>query len=173
MKYRKTIGIALAALVLLAALTITGIALRRNSGGEGRFERDIIDRVRFTASPTSLTMTDAVPGEETELTFTLTAQKTEADFYAMIHSIRIEGLEYASVRFQSDNAGDAYVPENLLLPAENTGPTEVTWTVMILYTPDSAGSTEFAVEIDYSAGLTQETADEHILSIPMQVTVTE
>ena len=170
MKHIKFAATLLAAAVLVAALTAGAVALRRSSGGTGAYKHDIIDRVRFTASPTDLSVTGAAPGEEIELMFTLTAQKTEADFYAMIHKITPEGIAFTSIRYQSEDGTEAYAPRNLLLPAENGKPTEVRWTVSILFTPDTLADFDFSLEIDYTAGLTEATADEHLLRVPLHVT---
>ena len=167
----KRIWIALAVFLLLAAFALTGIAILRPAQSSGSYERDIIDRVCFSVENTDFVLPGGTGGtEESELVFTFSAKKTEADFYAVIHSIELSGLDYRSMTFQAAEANRPYIPEDLTLPAENGKPTELRWTVTVNFTADSAAAKDFELLIDYSAGMTPATADEHILSIPMHLT---
>ena len=170
MTRNKKIGIAALVLLLLAAFALTGIAIIRPAQSSGSYERDIIDRVRFSVENTDFVLTQEPGGTgETELVFTLSAQKTEADFYAVIHSVNLIGLNYRSMTFQAMDADQPYIPEELTLPADNGKPAELKWTVTVNFTADPAAAKDFELQIDYSSGITPATADEHILSVPMHV----
>ena len=159
-----------AALILIAAAVTTVIAVTHPAGSSGRYDRDIIDRVRFTVQDTDFTLAKTTDGPETfELSFRLTAQKTEADFYAVLHSVEIEGLTYDSMIFQTAS-GDVYLPEEMPLPAEGGRPVPVEWTVRLVFTAQTADSADFDLVLSYTSGVTQETADGHVLKVPMHIT---
>ena len=166
---RKALIIAAAA-VLLAAAVFTVFAVSRPAKSEGGYERDIIDRVRFSVDNTQFSLLK--PETENtlcELEFTLRAEKTEADFYAVLHSAEFEGLDYETVVFQTA-AGDNYVPQEMPLPAENGKTVPVEWTVRVRFPAGEADGIGFSLVLNYTSGITQETAEEHILKIPMQIT---
>ena len=165
---RKALILIMAAVLLIAAV-FTAIAVTRPSAGEGQYHRDIIDRVVFSVDPTHFSFVKTEQGDGTcELEFTLTAKKTEADFYAVLHTAELEGLDYESMIFQTA-AGDAYAPQDLMLPAENGKAVPVTWTVRVRLASAAALNTDFSLVLRYTSGMTQETAEEHVLRIPMQI----
>lgn len=169
MSNNKKIWILPAVLILLTAFALTGIAILRPARNSGTYNRDITDRVRFTVENTDFVFPkETSESGEAELIFTLHAKKTEADFYAVIHSIELTGLKYNSMTFQTVDSEINYIPENLALPAVRGEAVEVTWIVTVNFTP-KAEPQDFELQIDYTAGITPTTADEHILSIPMHL----
>ena len=168
---KRNILITVITAVLLAAAVITGIALSRPAQSEGGFDRDIIDRVRITVDATQFTVEKPENADALcELEFQLCIQKTEADFYAMLRSADLEGLDYESMIFQTAS-GDVCVPQDLTLPAENGKPVPVEWTVRVRFAPATAQTLDFSLALNYVSGITQETAEEHVLKIPMQIVV--
>ena len=160
-----------AALLLLVSSVITVIAVRNPDKSKGGYTRDIIDRVSFTVDHTKFMFTRSENAkEEYTLAFTLTAAKTEADFYAMIHSVEIEGLRYNNMIFQTA-VGESYVPQDMILPAEKGKAMPVTWNVILSFSAPAKNTVDFSLKLDYTSGITPDTAEEHILNIPMQITM--
>ena len=168
---KNRILIIAAAILLLVTSVITVIAGRNPDKSKGGYTRDIIDRVSFTVDNTRFIFTRSENAkEEYTLAFTLTAAKTEADFYAMIHSVEMEGLSYNSMIFQTA-AGDSYVPQDMILPSEKGKAAPVTWNVILTFSAPAKNTVDFSLKIDYTSGFTPDTAEEHILNIPMQITL--
>ncbi|MBQ6022118.1 MAG: hypothetical protein IJL25_04230 [Clostridia bacterium] len=165
------IVIAITAELLIAVFCAVAAAVHKPAETDGSFVQEITDRVRFTVSPTAFTFAPPEEDEPLEFRFTLTAEKNEADFYAVIHSVTLTGANYESVRFQTESGADNAVPHQLVLPAENGKAQEVRWEVTVRLPADAAGTNAFELAIDYTAGITQETADEHILTVPLKVTI--
>ncbi len=172
MKRKRTMLTAAAAVVLIIAFAAAAVALRGPAKQEGTYHRDVLERVCFTVENTDFTVEKETDGaEDCTLRFTLRAQKTEADFYAVIHSVRVEGLDYARLTVQGANAQTVNPPEELALPAENGTPTELAWDADVLFTAAEAGDTDFELVIRFTSGITPQTADEHILRVPMRLHV--
>ncbi len=131
---RKISLISIFLLLIGSVAAVTVIAASRSSESTGPYERNVIDRVRFQVENTDFSLLKSKDGpEEFEVAFTLTAEKTESDFYAILHSIDLDGLEYDSLIFQS-NSNENNVPADLPLPAENGKTVPLQWTVKLLFT---------------------------------------
>ena len=168
----KRIVICAAVLLLAAVFAAVAAAVYNPFSAKGSYERDILDRVRFTVSPTEFTFDDVNDAEDPiEFTFTLTAEKTEPDFYAVLNSVTLTGANYESIRFQTETGGDNAVPNELLLPAENGKTVEVRWAVTVRIPAETAESGKLQLAIRYTSGITADTADEHILIIPISITI--
>ena len=172
MNRTKRILLLTAAVVLLAVFTAVAIAVQKPAGSDGGFRQDVTDRVRIAVDRTDFTFDDNAEGTDGyEFTFTLSAEKTEADFYAVIHSVTLSGAAYESIRFQTVSDTENLPPEELTLPAENGKTKEVQWEVSVRLPADAAGENDFQLIIDYTSGMTPDTADEHFLEIPLHVTI--
>ncbi len=170
--HKKHILLIAAALAVLAGVfAVVAAANRRPAVTGGKYERNVTDRVTFIVEPTSFTFDGTGTGEEAhELRFTLRAKKNEADFYAVLHSAVLEGLDYTSVTFQTAGGDKNYVPNELPLPAENGIAEEIVWQVTVLLGTSAPEEKEFSLILHYTSGLTPETADEHYLEIPLKIT---
>ena len=163
--------IAAALAVLIGVFAVIAGANRRPAETGGKYERDITDRVTFIVEPTIFAFDSTENGEEAyELRFTLRAKKNEADFYAVLHSAVLEGLDYTSVTFQTAEGDKNYVPNELPLLAENGVAEEIVWQVTVLLGTKAPENKEFSLVLHYTSGLTPETADEHYLEIPLKIT---
>lgn len=173
MKKRKTKYIALFLIVVLAVGIPTGVYAVKNgtspTSSAGGYFSAIVDRVDITLSKTDFSFTKTQDGTQTFLlTAELTIKKGEPDIYACIHSVDVNGAKCNYVLFTpgAENGSEAAPNELILRSAEKR-----TWNVEI--SVDIAAKTTITPEltIDFSSGLTQETADEHLTSIPLNITV--
>ena len=173
MKKSTVAGIAIcAALVLLVPLTVwafkTGRAAKSQSGS---FNRQIIDRIDFAVENTEFVMEKpAAEGTDYTVTFYFSAKKTQADFYGRIDSVRVTGLTYDNIVFLPQNEYcDGKTLTDLLLPVAEGEPQEAKWRGDMTFTAASATPLTPVIEITYTSGLSPQTADTHILEIPLTI----
>ena len=174
MKKNTLIGILLcAALVIAVPVTVwafkTGQAPKNQSGS---FTRRIIDRIDFSVENTEFVLKQSESGpEDHTISFYFSAQKTQADFYGRIDSVKINGLTYDNIVFvpQNDNC-DGLTLTDMLLPVKDGEPAEVRWRADVTFTAADAKPLAPVIEITYTSGMTQQTADTHILEIPLSIT---
>ena len=162
-----------AALVVLIPLTVWAIKSgKAPETHSGHFSRQIIDRIDFSVENTEfqLKKTATLP-EDFTLSFYLSAKKTQADFYGRIDSVRITGIDYDNVVFLPQNENcDGMTLNELLLPVKDGEPAEVKWRADLTFTAQTASPLSPVLEITYTSGMTYQSADTHILEIPLSVT---
>ena len=98
-------------------------------------------------------------------------KKTQTDFFGRIDSVKINGLTYDNIVFvpQNDNC-DGLTLTDLLLPVADGEPAEVKWRADLTFTAADARPLSPVIEITYTGGMSEETADTHVLEIPLSVT---
>lgn len=163
----KKIIIPLCAVLLVAsAITAGGLIKAANSPTKTAtpYSSEIVDRININIDSTSFTYGTAAEGGY-EFSFTLTAEKTEADFYARIDSFEITGLEYTSIVFEALNdTPDKSITDSLVLSANNGEATEYSWKITVYTATKPASAT---AEICYTSGLTELTSESHIKQISL------
>ena len=161
---------ALAVAVPLAVWAVkTGQAPQAQSGS---FSRQIIDRIDFAVENTEFVLKKTADGpEDYTISFFFSAQKTQADFYGSIDSVRITGLAYDNIVFipQNENC-DGLTLTDMILPVKDGEPAEVKWKAELTFTAQTAAPLSPVMEITYTSGLSQQTSDTHILEIPLAIT---
>ena len=170
MNRNKLILLCAAILTLAAVLVTVGIAVGRPTQSEGGYYRDVIDRLDIGVEHTEFRLA-ADPDGEYEVSFRLSLKKAEADFYALLHSVQIEGVQVKTLTFCNVTGNAEFMPRDLLLPAENGVAKEIAWDVTLTFTAAEAGELPFSLTLDYTSGMTRDTADEHILEIPMKAVI--
>lgn len=166
--------------VLISFILLTGIhagvfAVQNTNANSqsGEFNTQIVDRINFSLKNTDYVLKKTKDGTETfQINFTFTAKKEEADFYAIINSFKISGIEYDNIIFEAaeENKDNAY-PDSLVLSAENGTPVQYTWNATLTFTVNDKGTFSPCVEIDYTSGLTKQSASSHYLEIPLTITI--
>ena len=161
--------------LLVISVPITVLAIRSGKTPQaqsGSFSRKIIDRIDFSVENTEFVLKKSSDGpEDYTISFYFSAKKTQADFYGRIDSVRINGLPYDNIVFfpQNDNC-DGLTLTDLLLPVKDGEPAEVRWRADLTFTAADVRPLSPVVEITYTGGMSEETADTHILEIPLSVT---
>ncbi len=172
MKTKKWLVISAFALALLlipiSALAGSSAASPTKTGGG--FSRNIIDRLNITIDKTEFTFKKS-NGNLYNVSFTFTAEKTEADFYGVLNSFSVNGTEYEYALFTAGENNTDYVINNTVLPASDGKTQPLSWTVTIPCKITSAGTVNGTIKIEYTSGVTKETAAPHVLKIPLTVTV--
>ncbi|MBQ6419795.1 MAG: hypothetical protein IJK02_01850 [Clostridia bacterium] len=165
---RRWLLLSLTAL-LLAGVVIVHAALQPKKS-EGVYENKIVDRVNFSLENTSFVLNRADAGKEISLDLTFRAKKNEADFYAVLESLRFEGITYRTATFTCMTPGQSCLPEKLPLPAENGEPVEMVWEIVLVFTPSNAQAFTFYLDVEYTAGLNEYMTDDRLVRIPVNVT---
>ena len=103
----------------------------------------------------------------------ITIEKTEPDFYGMLHSITINGADFGYTMYTAGaNNGDAALPEEVMLPTGENGVYPLEWelTFTVPY-EDGRNTYELTLDIDYSTGVKPALAQRYNASIPVKITV--
>lgn len=174
MKKSTLFGI-LICVLLVAAVPVsvwaykTGRAPKAQSGS---FSRQIVDRIDFCVENTEFVLNKPKKGGENyTLTFYISAKKTQADFFGRIDSVRVTGIDYDNIVFLPQNENcDGLTLNDMLLPVKDGEPAEVRWKAELTFTAQSDTPPEPVVEIAYTGGMTQQTADSHLLEVPLRIT---
>ncbi len=162
-----------AALVIAVPLTVWAVKSGKAPQSQsGSFSRRIIDRIDFSVENTEFVLKKSESGpEDYTISFYFSAKKTQADFYGRIDSVKINGLTYDNIVFvpQNDNC-DGLTLTDMLLPVKDGEPAEARWRADMTFTVADAKPLAPVIEITYTSGMTQQTADTHILEIPLTIT---
>jgi|LSQX01.2.fsa_nt_gb hypothetical protein len=174
MKKRGFITISVVLLVCITALVAIGVNIIYADRTDGKFEQGVVNRVNFTLSPTSASYTTGT--DEYVFEATLTAQKNEAEFYAILHSLTVSGMEYSHIvltpLLQYDVAADFNDLKMVsIVNDKNTYvPAKYGWTVQIFFDQNSVIENP-TVDITYTSGIKETAADKRILSIPIEIDI--
>ena len=175
MKNNKLIS-AFSILFLLVSIPLTVFAIRASQKpveSTGGYYHTLVDRVDVSADHTEFTFQKPdSPGDPCEITFLLTVKKCEADLFARLDSIGINGISYQNAAFFCETQGlENTVPERLLLPVSNGECIPLTWRVSVTASFPSKGDYTASLQLNYTSGLTEESADSRMLEIPLLVHV--
>ena len=174
MKHRKTL-ISVLCLILVSALMITGFAVTKYkfTSSSGETVSQYINRVNINVSATEFTFSRADENGMLECRTVITIEKTEPDFYGMLHSITINGAEFGYTMYSAGkNNGDAALPEEVILPTDENGVYPLEWelTFTVPY-EDGKNTYNLTLDIDYSTGVKTNLAQKYNISIPVTIIV--
>ena len=161
-----------AALVILVPLSVwafkTGAAPKAQSG---QFVRKIIDRIDISVDNTDFILAKpAADGSDYTVSFIFSAKKTQADFYGRIDSVQIKGIAYDNIVFVPQNEYcDGMTLNDLLLPVADGEPAEVVWRGDMTFHAADDATLSPVIEVTYTSGMSRQTADTHILEIPLSI----
>ncbi len=162
-------------LILVSILLITGTAVAKNkfTSSSGEKVQNVINRINYTVSATEFTFKEADKNGMLECRMTITIEKTEPDFYGMLHSITINGAEFGYTMYTAgkDN-GDSSLPEEVLLPTGENGVYPLEWelTFTVPY-EDGKNAYNLSLDIDYSTGVKANLQQRYNTSVPVTITV--
>lgn len=174
MKHRKML-IAALCLILVSALMITGFAVTKYkfTSSSGETVSQYINRVNINVSATEFTFSRPDENGMLECRTTVSIEKTEPDFYGLLHSITIGGTETGPVVFTAgkDN-GNALLPEEVFLPVNEDGTYPLTWEIAFSI-PYEDGKTTYEATLDfnYTTGVKTNLTQRYMTSIPVTITV--
>lgn len=176
MKRKKLLTAAICLCVISSLLiTAAAAAIYKFSSSSGEKVQHIVNRVNITVSATEFTYSNV--GSDGMLTCTtkVSIEKTEPDFYGMLHSITVSGAEFGyTIYTPGKNNGDAVLPEEVALPANEDGTYPLEWEISFTV-PYEAGRSvyEIDLDIDYTTGLKPNNTQRYQTNIPLTLTVEE
>ena len=174
MKHRKTL-IAGICIILACVLTVTGAAVTKYkfTSSSGEAVSQYINRVNINVSATEFTFSRADENGMLECRAIVSIEKSEPDFYGMLHSITIGGTQTGPVIYTAgkDN-GNALLPEEVMLPVNADGTYPLTWEIAFSI-PYEDGKTTYdaTIDINYTTGVKTNLTQRYMTSIPVTVTV--
>ena len=99
-------------------------------------------------------------------------RKTQGDFYGMINSFTLSGIDYESITFTalSDKA-QGKTTDSLVLTATKGEPDIYRWQVDITLKLTEKGTFTPKVKLSYTSGTSEDSAMEKFTEIPLKITV--
>ncbi|MBR3767127.1 MAG: hypothetical protein IKL10_02685 [Clostridia bacterium] len=173
---KHKIAMLIVSVILLIGITVSAVATvggKKPSVQSGSFENLIADRIEVTLENTDFTLNKSSSDTETfTLTFYLTMKKTQADFYALINNFTFSDISYDNIVFTALNEKTQDKTLNdLFLTAQNGEPDTFKWQVDVTLSVKDAGKYTSLIKIDYTSGMTQNTATQKLMEIPITITV--
>lgn len=153
-----------------AAAVIGG---KKPDTASGKTENLISDRIALTLENTEFTITkNSEESKKYTLTMYLTASKTQGDFYAVINGFEFSGIAYDNIVFTAltEKAENKTIDE-LTLTATDGIPDEYKWQIDITLNILGKGVYSPVVKIDFISGMSESTAMEKLIEIPVTITV--
>ena len=168
-------------LTLISVLVLTGIIITASAiaGGKkpdihsGKTENLIADRISYTLRNTDFVIKKtSAEAEKYTLTLFLEVKKTQGDFYGVLDSFTLSGIEYDSIVFTDlTEKGDAKIPSSLLLTATDGEPDVFRWQLDVNLTLSEKAVYTAAARLQYTAGTSEASAMTKIAEIPVTITV--
>ena len=172
---RKKLFTAGMCMIIASLLVITGAAVTKYkfTSSSGEAVSQYINRVNINVSATEFTFSRADENGMLECRAIVSIEKSEPDFYGMLHSITIGGTQTGPVIYTAgkDN-GNALLPEEVMLPVNADGTYPLTWEIAFSI-PYEDGKTTYDATIDfnYTTGVKTNLTQRYMTSIPVTVTV--
>lgn len=174
---RKKIITAVISIVLALGASAAAVAAINTlaSKTEGSTESYIVNRVNMTFDNTDFTFENVNKGDTLTCKAHFSIEKTEPDFYGVLNSFAVQGVALKNVVFTAGKGnGTALFPSAQVLPTVNGKTSALEWDVSFSFVWDgSASEYKLSANADYTTGVTQETAQRFITSIPITIKVNQ
>lgn len=169
---RKAV-IACICVILCLASVVTCVAVYYGFATEKHGEQisETVNRVNFSFSDTEQQFEYNKDGYMAEVEFS--ASKTEADFYAEMHSFSVEGMDYdrAEIIPVDSEDGDNPVFEGAVLPASDGKPQTVKWIIRIYFKGEKNSEFMPVINIDYLSGVKKNVCDRRLYSCQLKLEI--
>lgn len=172
---RKKLLTAGICLIIISMLAITGVAVTKYkfNSSSGETVSQIVNRVNIEVSATEFSFNRVSKDGMLECRTVVSIEKTEPDFYGLLHSITLSGQEFGYTMYTAgkDN-GDALLPEEVSLPTNSNGTYPLEWEVAFTIPYEEGKNTyEVSLDINYSTGVKTNLVQRYMTSIPIKITV--
>lgn len=175
MKFSKKPAFVFFVILLCIALcaTATAAITRLASKSQGKTQSYIVNRVNITFENTEFTFDNVSAGDTLTCKAHVSIEKTEHDFYGVLNSITISGTPFSSTIFSAGkNNGDSSIPENAVLPVSDGKTVPLEWDIEFSFVFDGETAIyNLNADIDYTTGVSKNTAQRYITSVPITVYV--
>ncbi len=175
MKFNKKSAFIFCLILLCAALCATATAAITHlaTKSQGETQSYIVNRVNITFENTEFTFDNAAAGDLLTCKAHVSIEKTEPDFYGVLNSITISGTPLSSTVFSAGKNNDSAVsPKNAILPVSDEKTVPLEWDVEFSFVYDGETTIyNLTADIDYTTGVSKETTQRYITSVPITVSV--
>ena len=170
MKNKKLLTAAIC-IVMISLLVITGAAVTKYkfASSSGETVSQFINRVNLEVSATEFNFNRISKDGMLECRTVVSIEKSEADFYGVLHSITLSGADFGYIMYTAGkNNKDALLPDEVAITANDPLEWEIAFTV-----PYEQGKTTYdlTLDINYSTGVKPNLAQRYMTSIPVIITV--
>lgn len=177
---QKTLALCALLALLLAAvpMLVRGMA-GTNTGTDpfstgGGWESRLVNRVNLAADKTQFVFIHD-GSNRYRLSFTLTAEKTEPDFYAQLDALELLGFSFERMLLTAhESNGAAVALDGAVLPVGKDGlPQALRWTVVVEFTADTQEMLSFTptLRLSYTAGTRYALRDSYCADIPLAIKI--
>ena len=175
-KTGNRLTILITSIILIIGITVTAFSVgngKNPSVQAGEYQNLIADRIEITVKNTDFRIKKTTDSAETyTLTLTLSAKKTQPDFYAVINDLTISGVAYDNVVFTAlTRAAENKTLKNLTLTSTNGEADLFSWQIDATMTFSGKGVYNATLNIDFTSGITRDTAVQKLTEIPITITV--
>ena len=165
---RRIMLLILAAALCLGAVTVFAVTRRADNTLTGAYEQPFIDRVNIAVSQTEFIFDSPKNGDELVCPFTFSISKSEAEFYARLDSLAVEGDGLTCVTYTARD-DSALAPERVVLTSNEGKPTELSWDISFTAPYKRGGAYNAVLKIVYTSGADEINCDSHIKEIPLKI----
>ena len=160
--------------LLLTAGAVCAAVLRSPEKAEGSYYRGILDRVNVEVSPTRFVFASPEAQDETLVCeLTLKLSKTEGDFYGKLLDLDVEGLDYDALQISDETGGGTLSKNGAFLPVDKDGAPQPLTLRLTLTFPRPETQVSPVLSLHLLSGMSEGTADERFLEIPLEFVFTE
>ena len=167
----RIIALIITAALLVGAATAFAVTRQADRTLEGHFEQPFVDRVNIAVSQTGFVFESPEEGDDLVCSFTFSIAKQEADFFARLDSLAVEGDGIKAVTYTAGNDGFTE-PERVVRMSEDGEPEVLSWDIGFTV-PYTKGLREYtaALRVVYTSGTDEINCDSHMKDIPLKITI--
>lgn len=147
-------------------MTAVAVLSQKAEKAEGTAVSEIVDRVNFKVEGVKQTFSEADGSYMAEIR--LTAEKTEADFYAIMNDTEIKGMTYEKIEIVPADEENGVSYYGAVLPAKDGKTSPLHWVVRIYFSSPQAQNLKPVLSIDFTSGVKKETATRHLFEQPLE-----
>ena len=161
------------ALALLTAVAAGAAAYQIAKEKSGTVISQTVNRVNLTFENTKQTFAPSESGEYlAELTFT--AEKTEADFYAVLNDLSCSGMGFMRMEIVPAEDGTNNMSfAGAALKAQDGECIASKWLIRLYFQAQPGTTFAPTLTLDYTSGVKEAAAARRLLDIPLQLTIEE
>ncbi len=161
---------------VLISVCVTAFAVvgaKKPDVTSGKTENLIADRISVIFENTQFNIRKNTSAEESyTLTAYLTVNKTQGDFYGIINSITLSGIDYDNIVYTAlSPAAEGKTLEKLTLTATDGSPDIYKWQIDVTVSVSEKGEADPEFIIDYTSGTEEYDAQQKLMRIPLKITV--
>lgn len=174
LKTRKKIFFAVLSIVffiIAAAFSVSAMFSTQNNIAKGKHESLIENRVNFIVENNEVYFSKTTDNQRVNIAITLSAMKTEPDFFAAIENVKITGIDYNYIMWSPAEGYSSPNPNGVLLSEKNNISQNYKWILHIDFNLYDSKDIRPVMEIKYKSGIRSDLAQTYLLEVPIELTI--